>query len=47
MVLAGVGDIQWDTIVPPLHGGVRDSVQIGEAVKKGKSLLIDSEVHWG
>ena len=47
MVLAGVRDIQWDTIVPPLYGGVRDSVQIGEAVEKGKSLLKDSEVHRG
>ena len=34
MVLGGVGDIQRGSIVPPLHSGVRDSVQAREAVKK-------------
>ena len=47
MVLVGVGDIQWGSIVPPLDSGVRDSIQVGETVKKGKSLLKDSEIHWG
>ena len=46
MVLGSVGDIQWGSIVPPLHSGVRDSVQVGEAVKKGNPIFIDTEVRW-
>ena len=46
MVLGSVGDIQWGSIVPPLHSGVRGSVQVGEAVKKGKPIFKDSEVSW-
>ena len=44
MVLGGVGDIQWGSIVPPLHSG--NSVQIREAVEKGKAVFKDSEVSW-
>ena len=46
MVLGSVGDIQRGSIVPPLHSGVRDSVQVGEAVKKGKAVFKDGEVSW-
>ena len=46
MVLGSVGDVQQGSIVPPLHSGVRDSVQVGEAVKKGKPVFIDTEVRW-
>ena len=46
MVLGGVGDIQWGSIVPPLHSGVSDNVQVRKAVKKGKVIFIDSEVSW-
>ena len=46
MVLGSVGDIQQGSIVPPLHSGVRDNVQVGEAVKNGKPVFIDTEVRW-
>ena len=34
MVLGSVGDIQQGSIVPPLHSGMRDSVQVGKQSKK-------------
>ena len=46
MVLGRVGDVQWGSIVHPLHSGVRESVHVGEAVKKGKAVYIDTEVRW-
>ena len=46
MVLGSVGDVQWGSIVHPLYSRVRDSVRVGEAVKKGKAIFIDTEVRW-
>ena len=46
-VLGGIGDIQWCSVVAPLHSGVRDSVQAGVTVKEGKAKLIDCNICWG
>ena len=46
MVLGSIEDIQQDSIIPPLHSGGRDSVQVSEAVEKGKVVFKDSKVSW-
>ena len=46
MVLACARDIQWCSIVPPVHGGVRNSVYVREAVENGQAILLNSEVCW-
>ena len=40
MVLGSVGDFQWGSIVPPLHSGVSDNVQVRKAVKKGSHFKL-------
>ena len=44
MVLGCIEDMQRGSIIPPLRSGVRDSVQVREAVKKCKAILKDIEV---